>query len=71
MTRRVRRDVYGWTKARDMPGKAEREKSLWTVVSDSSDCRAGVSDNLQVLGDEPDYPWRKKEVLMVSLTRSG
>ena len=48
MLRGGRRDVYDRTKARDVPGKAQRVKTLQEVVSDSSDCRAGLSDNLRV-----------------------
>src|SRR6476620_852622 len=42
-----RPDVQSWTRAREVPGKAQRTNTLRAVVSDSADCRAGLSDNLR------------------------
>jgi len=50
-----------------VPGKAQREKSLWAVVSDSSDCRAGLSDNFR----QPPRAWsRARSTLAQALQKT-
>jgi hypothetical protein len=46
-----------------VPGKPQRERHLRAVVGDSSDCRAGLSDNSdnpRTPGDETCYRWRTR-----------
>src|SRR4051794_39741788 len=46
-TSRDRRDVYGRSKASNVPCKRRRRKHLHEVVGDSSGCRTGLSDNFR------------------------
>jgi hypothetical protein len=58
MIRSGRRDVYGWTKARDVPGKARGQINYERLSATAPTVGPGsptTSDNHRALGDETDH----------------